>query len=369
MKIVIDDRIPFIRGVFEPFAQVIYLPGKDIDPAAVADADALIVRTRTRCNQALLGNSKVRFVATATIGFDHLNIAELSSCGIQWSNAPGCNAVSVKNYIASALAAMDEPLRGKTMGIIGVGHVGSKVALVARAFGMNVLLNDPPRAEKEGESGFTDLDDLLAASDIVTLHVPLEREGKYPTVNMADEAFFQKMRSKAWFFNSCRGEAVVEKALTGAVDSGKLSGVLMDVWPGEPDMSEKLLASVDFGTPHIAGYSADGKANGTTASVRFIAEKLNIEALKNWRPSGLPDPEYPPVIDLAGGKTADEAVRKAVLHAYDIRRDSEALAANPSQFEHLRGSYWVRREFSAYSVKNFPESAAEALQLLDFNLI
>ena len=156
MKIVIDDRIPFIRGVFEPFAQVIYLPGKDIDPAAVADADALIVRTRTRCNQALLGNSKVRFMATATIGFDHLNIAELSSCGIQWSNAPGCNAVSVKNYIASALAAMDEPLRGKTMGIIGVGHVGSKVALVARAFGMNVLLNDPPRAEKEGESGFTD---------------------------------------------------------------------------------------------------------------------------------------------------------------------------------------------------------------------
>ena len=143
----------------------------------------------------------------------------------------------------------------------------------------------------------------------------------------------------------------------------------MDVWPGEPDMSEKLLASVDFGTPHIAGYSADGKANGTTASVRFIAEKLNIEALKNWRPSGLPDPEYPPVIDLAGCKTADEAVRKAVLHAYDIRRDSEALAANPSQFEHLRGSYWVRREFSAYSVKNFPESAAEALQLLDFNLI
>ncbi len=369
MKIVIDDRIPFIRGVFEPFAQVVYLPGKDIDPASVADADALIVRTRTKCNQALLENSKVRFVATATIGFDHLDTAGLSACKIQWSNAPGCNAVSVKNYIASALAAMDVPLRGKTMGIIGAGHVGSKVALAAGAFGMNVLLNDPPRSEREGRAGFTELDELLAASDIVTLHVPLERSGKYPTVNMADEAFFQKMRPKAWFFNSCRGEVVVEKALTDAVDSGKLSGVLMDVWPGEPDISEKLLASVDFGTPHIAGYSADGKANGTTAAVRFIAEKLNIGALKNWRPSGLPDPVYPPVIDLAGCETVDEAVRKAVLHAYDIRRDSEALAADPSRFEHLRGSYWVRREFSAYSVKNFPECAAEALQLLDFDLI
>ncbi|MBE6365234.1 MAG: 4-phosphoerythronate dehydrogenase [Lentisphaerae bacterium] len=368
MKIVIDDRIPFIRGVFEPFASVVYLPGKSIAPADVADADALIVRTRTRCDKALLGNSKVRFVATATIGFDHINADELTQCGIQWSNAPGCNAVSVKNYIASALAAMDIPLSGKTMGIVGVGHVGSKVAVVAGAFGMNVLLNDPPRADREGREKFVELDELLAKSDIVTLHVPLESGGKYPTVNMADEAFFRKMRSGAWFFNSCRGEAVQENALIAAVDSGKLAGVLMDVWPGEPDMSRKLLDSVTFGTPHIAGYSADGKANGTTASVRYIAGKLGIEELADWRPGGLPEPVYPAVIDLAGCDSASEAVKKAVLHAYDIRRDTTALAGDPAQFEKLRGTYWVRREFSAYTVINAPEDAVESLKKLDFKV-
>ena len=368
MKIVIDDRIPFIRGVFEPFAEVVYLPGKSIAPEHVADADALIVRTRTRCDQALLGNSKVRFVATATIGFDHINTAELARCGIQWSNAPGCNAASVKNYIASALAAMDMPLQGRTMGIIGVGHVGSKVAAVAEAFGMNILLNDPPRADREGAAGFTGLDQLLADSDIVTLHVPLECGGKYPTLNMAGEEFFRKMRRNSWFFNSCRGEAVVENALIGAVESGKLAGVLMDVWPGEPEVSKKLLDAVKFGTPHIAGYSVDGKANGTTASVRFIAGKLGITGLSDWQPSALPAPVFPAVIDLAGCNSAEEAVKKAVLHAYDIRYDSEALLAEPSQFEHLRGSYWVRREFSAYKVINAPDEAVESLRKLDFNI-
>jgi len=153
MKIVADDKIPYLRGVFEKFAEVVYLPGKSITPADVADADALIVRTRTRCDKALLGGSRVRFAATATIGFDHMNSVELAECGIKWSNAPGCNADSVKNYISSALAASGMALDGRTIGIIGAGHVGSRVAVAAKALGMNVLLNDPPRAEKEGSGG------------------------------------------------------------------------------------------------------------------------------------------------------------------------------------------------------------------------
>jgi erythronate-4-phosphate dehydrogenase len=172
MKITADDRIPFLKGVFEPYARVEYLPGKSISPADVAESDAVIVRTRTRCGKDLFAGSKVRFVATATIGFDHIDSRELAECGIEWSNAPGCNADSVKNYIASALSVIPGKLAGKTIGIIGVGHVGSRVAAAAEAFGMNVLLNDPPRAEKEGAEKFTGLDELLAASDIVTLHVP-----------------------------------------------------------------------------------------------------------------------------------------------------------------------------------------------------
>ena len=368
MKIVADDKIPFLKGVFEPFAEVVYLPGKAVSPADVADADALIVRTRTRCSRELLENSKVRFVATATIGFDHIIADDLAELGILWSNAPGCNAVSVKNYIASALCALDMPLRGKAIGIVGVGHVGSKVAKAAGAFGMNVLLNDPPRAEKEGSAGFTELDELLAESDIVTLHVPLEKAGKYPTFNMADESFFARMRPGAWFFNSCRGEAVVEKALVSAVKSGRVGGVLMDVWPGEPELSGGLLEAVDLGTAHIAGYSTDGKANGTTAAVRYIARNLGISALENWTPSTLPEPVFSPVIDLGGITDVDEALKKAVFHAYDIRKDASALAGAPDGFESLRGNYWIRREFSAYTVVNAPAGAVDGLKELDFKI-
>ena len=369
MKIVADDRIPFLRGVFEPFAEVVYLPGKKVTPADVADADALIVRTRTRCDKALLGNSKVRCVATATIGFDHIAGDELDDCGILWSNAPGCNADSVKNYIASALAAMDIPLRGKVMGIIGVGQVGSRVAAVAESFGMKVLLNDPPRADLEGSEKFVSLDEVLAQSDIVTLHVPLEKAGKYPTVSMANGEFFRKMRKGAWFFNSCRGEVMEEKEFLQAVSSGKLGGSLIDVWPGEPEISREMLTAVDFGTPHIAGYSADGKANGTSASVRFVARTLGIKELIDFQAAELPEPVYPAMIDLAGVSDADEAVKKAILHAYDIRRDTVSLQENPGDFEALRGKYWSRREFKAYKVCNAPDSAAAALKKLGFEVI
>ena len=366
MKIVADDKIPYLRGVFEKFAEVVYLPGKSITPADVADADALIVRTRTRCNKALLGNSNVRFVATATIGFDHINSAELAECGIKWSNAPGCNADSVKNYISSALVASGMDLCGRTIGIVGVGHVGSRVAVAAKALGMNVLLNDPPRAEKEGADGFVELDELLAKSDIVTLHVPLERSGKYPTINMADREFFRKMRDGSCFFNSCRGEVVDEMALIHARKTGKISFALMDVWPNEPDLHKELLDSVDFGTPHIAGYSADGKANGTAAAVQFVARELGIGELLSWRPEKLPEPVYEKVIDLSGVNSSCEALRKAVLHAYDIRKDCDALRNAPDDFEMLRGSYWVRREFSAYTVINAPSEIRENLNQLGF---
>lgn len=368
MKIVADDKIPFLRGVFEPFAEVVYLPGKMISPADVADADALIVRTRTRCNGALLAGSKVRFVATATIGFDHIDGDELSACGIKWSNAPGCNADSVKNYISSALVSTGSDLAGKTLGIIGVGHVGSRVAVAAKALGMNVLLNDPPRADKEGKAGFTELDELLEASDVVTMHVPLERGGKYPTVNMAEAGFFEKMRPESWFFNSCRGEVVDENAFIQAVKSGKLAGALMDVWPGEPNLSRELIDSVKLGTPHIAGYSADGKANGTTAAVRFVARELGITELLDWRPDCLPEPVFPEFIDLAGISDPQAALEKAVLHAYDIRQDVQNFYRDPSKFEALRGSYWIRREFSAYTVRNAPSDALAGLKDLGFNI-
>ena len=368
MKIVADDKIPYLKGVLEPFAEVVYLPGGKITPADVDDADALIVRTRTECNRALLAGSKVKLVATATIGFDHINTAELEEIGITWRNAPGCNAVSVKNYIAAALAALGRDLTGLTLGIIGVGHVGKHIVDVGKAFGMNVLLNDPPRAEAEGSAGFTGLDELLAGSDIVTMHVPLERSGKYPTINMADETFFAKMKSGAYFFNSCRGEVMDKAAFIEASASGKLAGALIDVWPDEPLMDPEMMKYVNFGTPHIAGYSKEGKANGTGAAVRTVAEFFNIPELVDFEVTALPQPEYPSVINADNTLAAWQQIGNAVRHAYDIRRDSDALSNAPGDFERLRGTYWNRREFSAYTVCNAEENVASALKLLGFNI-
>ena len=292
----------------------------------------------------------------------------MDACGIVWSNAPGCNAESVKNYIASAIACIPGGVRGKTIGIVGVGHVGRRIADAAKAFGMNVLLNDPPRADREGRGDFVELDEILAKSDIVTLHVPLEKGGKYPTLHLANREFFRKMRPGAWFFNSCRGEAVELEALLEASASGKTGGILMDVWPGEPDIDRTLLDRTVFATPHIAGYSADGKANGTTAAVRFIARQLNIPELSEWQPSGLPEPVFPADIDLSDISDVDEALKKSVLHAYDILQDTAALRREPENFEALRGSYWIRREFSAYTIHNAPDGAVFSLKLLGFNI-
>ena len=201
MKVIVDNKIPFIREAIEHIAdEVVYAPGNAFTPELVKDADALVIRTRTRCDRALLEGSQVRFIATATIGFDHIDTAYCREAGIQWANAPGCNAPSVAQYLHSALLLLqmkrDKPLTGLTMGIVGVGHVGSLVAEVAGDLGMKILLNDPPREAQEGPGRFHPLHRLAEEADFISLHVPLVREGQYPTFHLADEAFFHSLRRK-----------------------------------------------------------------------------------------------------------------------------------------------------------------------------
>ena len=291
MKIVCDNKIPFLRGAFEPYAEVVYLPGAGTTPEMVKDADAIVTRTRTRCDASLLTGSSVRAIATATIGFDHIDTAWCEANGIAWSNAPGCNSWSVKQYISSVLAVLAErhglQLDTLTLGVVGVGNVGSKVAEVGRAFGMRVLLNDPPRARAEGGEAFTDLDTLLRESDIVTVHVPLTRGGGDATWHLFDAARLERMRPSQILINSSRGPVVDNAALKEALRKGALKAAVLDVWEGEPDIDIELLGLLDIATPHIAGYSADGKANGTTMSVRYLASKLGLP-LTEWTASGIP---------------------------------------------------------------------------------
>ena len=373
MKIIIDDKIPYIRGVFEPFAEVIYLPGSETTPEVVKDADALVTRTRTKCNRDLLEGSQVKFIATATIGFDHIDTGYCKQAGIEWTNAPGCNAGSVNQYIASALFSWSmknrSELRDKTIGIIGVGHVGSKVAKLCETIGMKVLLNDPPRERKEGGNKFVSLKKIQTEADIITFHVPLNMEGEDVTYHMVDKNFIENLKKQPLLINSCRGEVFKSEAVKTGLKSKQLSGFIADCWENEPDIDLELLKLADYGTPHIAGYSRDGKANGTKMSVQAISRFFNL-GIDNWEPEKIEPPENG-IIEIDGNQRREYSIlAEAVLSTYDIENDDNELRRKPENFEKLRGDYPVRREFEAYTIKikNIEKDTAEKLREMGFRI-
>ncbi|MCX6227895.1 MAG: 4-phosphoerythronate dehydrogenase PdxB [Bacteroidia bacterium] len=353
MKIVIDDKIPYIKGVLEPYAEVIYLSGDKTNAAVVKDADALITRTRTICNEELLAGSAVKFIATATIGFDHIDTDYCEKVNIAWTNAPGCNSKSVEQYIASALMVLAEKhqfsLTEKTIGIIGVGNVGSKVARLCETLGMKVLLNDPPRVRAEKLKGFVGLDEILEKSDIITLHVPLNMEGEDMTFHLADSNFFSKTKHKPILINSCRGEIVDTNSLKQALKDSQLSGVVIDCWENEPAIDLELLSLVDLATPHIAGYSRDGKANGTSMSIRALSKFFKL-GINNWKCSNVEMPDNLDIFIDGTGKATQQILSDAILATYDIRSDDKKLRSSVKTFEKQRGDYPVRREFPTYRI-------------------
>lgn len=374
MKIVIDDKIPYIRGAFEPVAEVVYLPGNQTTPAVVKDADALITRTRTACNRELLEGSAVKFIATATIGYDHIDTGYCREAGIGWTNAPGCNAESVNQYIASALFSLakrnDFELKKKTIGIVGVGHVGSKVATLCKTIGMNVLLNDPPRERTEGPGKFVSLESIQQEADIITFHVPLNKEGEDATLHLVDDRFIQNLKKKPLLINSCRGEVLDTAATKRALKSGAVSGMIADCWENEPDIDREFLDMVLYGTPHIAGYSKDGKANGTQMSVQAVSRFFQL-GMDNWEPQEVELPGNT-TIEIDGNQCSEtDVLSSAVLSTYDIRNDDQRLRQSPHLFEKLRGDYPVRREFTIFTIKlkNVEYTTIEKLKKLGFGKI
>lgn len=340
LKIVADKAIPFLEGVFDPYADMTYLPGDKIGPEDVRDADVLMVRTRTKCNADLLEGSKVKFIATATIGTDHIDFPYCDSKGIVVRNAPGCNAGGVMEYVFSALYGLASrksiSLQGDTIGIIGVGHVGSLIERMGRALGFRILKCDPPRAEAEGSFGFCDLEYLLQNSQIVTLHVPLDETTK----GMANSEFFSLMQPGAFFINAARGEVVCDDALKAAIP--KLGPVIIDTWNHEPDIDLDLMDKVAIATPHIAGYSYQGKQNGTAAAVRAVAHYFGITELYEFFPkTDLPENEAVK-LDLKGLNQGE--IASVLQYNYPIFTDDFMLRLNPENFDKLRSEYNYRRE-------------------------
>lgn len=326
----IEDHIPFVKGLLEPYADVAYLAPEAFTPLAVRDADALIVRTRTRCDSALLSDSKCSLVATATIGTDHIDLPWCASHGIEVANAAGCNAPAVAQYVFSSLMTMiNRPLAQHTIGIVGVGHVGSIIERWARRMDMRVLVCDPPRQMREGGTGWSTLQEIAERADIITFHTPLDDT----TRHMADEAFFASLRRNPVIINAARGPVVDNAALVLALESGQVSHAVIDCWEGEPDINRRLLELCDIATPHIAGYSYEGKVRGTRMAVDAVCRHF-----------GLP---HIPMSQTAPAGAAERVRPSMFLPSYNPMADTLNLKNNVEKFEELRNHYNLRHEVGA----------------------
>ena len=359
--IVVNRNTPHAVEAFSRIGNVVSLDTREVTREAVRDAEILIVRSETRVDASLLEGSAVKFVGTVTIGTDHIDLGYLNERGIAFASAPGSNSNSVSEYIAAALLVWARrtgvPLRGKTLGIVGVGNVGSKVAHVARALGMNILLNDPPRARATGDASFRTLDDLMEA-DMISLHVPLTKSGADATYHLFDEARIQKMKQGSVLMNTSRGAVVETEALRAALSAKYLSTAILDVWEGEPVIDADLPHRVLIGTPHIAGYSLDGKIN----ALKMIYERVCtlLHATDAWTVDLAREAsELMPIVVPEDMTDETDLLAFAVRQGYDIEvddmmlREAVALSANErgAYFMKLRAEYRIRREFFTRTVE------------------
>lgn len=330
MKAIIDKAIPYIQGVLEPYAEVVYRDGREFTPEDVSDADMLIIRTRTRCNEALLASSSVKLIATATIGFDHIDLDYCARRGIIVTTAQGCNAAGVLQWVAAALAQLSKregwTPKERTLGIVGVGNVGRLVEEYARAWGFNILRCDPPRQEREG-GDFRPMEEVVANSDIVTFHTPLDST----TYHLINDRTLSLMRADATLINASRGEVAATEALLKASQT-----LLLDVWEQEPAINRELLEKALVTTPHIAGYSSQGKANATAAVIAAAAEHFSLP-LKGW---------YPPQVQPATRRQISwEEMCQSIDNYCNLMEQSQWLKSRPEEFESLRNNYSYREEY------------------------
>ncbi len=373
MKILVDENMPYARDLFARLGEVTAVPGRPIPVEKLDDADALMVRSVTKVNSQLLDGKNVRFVGTATAGTDHVDQDYLAQAGIAFSAAPGCNAIAVVEYVFSALlmlAVRDGfKLTDRTVGIVGVGNVGGRLQKRLEALGVRTLLCDPPRAANGEPGDFQPLDKLVEEADILTFHTPLYKDGPYKTWHLADEALISRLKPGTILINACRGAVVDNAALLKCLEAGQKLSTVLDVWEPEPDLNVALLEKVDIGTAHIAGYTLEGKARGTTqvfeAYSAFIGKPQQI-ALDTL----LPAPEFGR-ITLHG--PLDQATLKRLVHlVYDVRRDDAPLrkvAGVAGEFDKLRKHYLERREWSSLFVQCDDASAAALLSALGFNAV
>ncbi|CAJ0992108.1 4-phosphoerythronate dehydrogenase PdxB [Pantoea sp. Nvir] len=372
MKILIDKNIPYASELFSKTGKVMSVPGRHLPQKELNDADSLMVRSVTQVNESLLTKTPVKFVGTATAGTDHIDEAWLQQAGIAFSAAPGCNSIAVVEYVFSALLFLAErdgfELRERTVGIVGVGNVGRLLHTRLDAWGLKTLLCDPPRVVLGEKGDFRSLADLVAEADILTFHTPLFKEGPYKSWHLANAGLLNTLKPNTILINTCRGPVVDNIALLEVLKMRTDLSVVLDVWELEPELSLELLNNVDLATAHIAGYTLEGKARGTTqifeAWCDFLGQPQSVQLSEL-----LPTPTFSKVI-LNG--TLDQEILKRLTHlVYDVRRDDASLrrvAAIPGEFDRLRQEYPERREWSSLEVICNNIETASMLDALGFRI-
>jgi erythronate-4-phosphate dehydrogenase len=381
MLIVADENIPLLDSFFGDFGEVRRVSGRSMTAGDVRDADILLVRSVTRVNRELLEGSRVRFVGTTTIGTDHVDLDWLEQQGIRFSAAPGCNANSVAEYVLSVLSLYAEK-RGLTdwsqlsVGIVGVGNVGGELAHKLERLGFDVRLCDPPRAELEQDGPeFVSLGEAMTC-DVVSLHTPLTREGDYPTFHMIGEQALDSLGANQLLINSGRGEVIDSAALQARLGRGDAPVVALDVWEQEPAIHPGLVEQVWLATPHIAGYSLEGKVQGTEIIYQALSQFLGLPVRKKAG-QFLPEPALSK-LSFTSSAEEEDAIRIALRACYDPRRDDirlrNAMAGSAQErsaaFDRLRRDYPVRRECSSLKIqlKGTSKSLQDSFRAIGFKL-
>ncbi|MCL1147693.1 4-phosphoerythronate dehydrogenase [Shewanella sp. 10N.261.52.F9] len=372
MKILADENMPYVQQLFGDLGSIETINGRELTPEQVEDADVLLVRSVTKVDKALLGlNKKLKFVGSATIGTDHIDLDYLASRNIPFSNAPGCNATAVGEFAFIAMLELaqrfNSPLKGKVVGIVGAGNTGSAVAKCLRAYGIEVLLNDPVLAERGDDREFVSLDTLIETCDVISLHVPITKKGTHKTWYLFDEARLNSLKQGTWLLNCCRGEVIDNRALIQFKQQRQDVKVVLDVWEGEPNPMPDLVPYIEFCTPHIAGYSLEGKARGTYMLYQNLSKVLGFDADKQMD-SLLPAlwSEQVNVLKFSEEKSLLQLAR----FVYDLRDDDELfrkMFLNNQGFDHMRKNHTHRREFSALKVGNMGQTDVNWLSNLGFS--
>lgn len=361
IEIIAERSIPYLEGLEVEGLKLTRLESIDFNPKSIAGADGLIVRSITPCTQELLEGSNVRLICTATAGLDHIDLDYCAQEGIEVRSAAGCNATAVAQWVLTALSSWrmsrGEPLEGKTIGIIGVGHVGRQIAHHCTTLGLKPLLYDPPRADNEGIEGFCSLEQIWEEADIITLHTPLTRNGAYPTYHLVDKNFVSRCQRNPILINACRGAVTDTAALIWGMQYGRLSALLIDCWEGEPSPNAELLRLAHIATPHIAGFSADGKLRGSHMSLEALCQFFELPLPRGlYTTAVLEQPRQ--ILHLQ--EQGEVALCKAICHTLDLTTLTEQLKAQPSSFETLRRSYHYPREMSAYSYQPTGDTELDA---------